>query len=141
MDTGAFIDILDEDTYNRVNHKNTLTLHKDADCIELKMSQRLIIKPVLSFVAVPENFRERAISIRAHEGHQGLVKTIQLLWEKLWFPKIDDRVKTRVDHYVACQANTSGSRPDPLQMSIYHHNHGTQFLWTFSHGLVFVCGD
>jgi len=77
----------------------------------------------------------------AHEGHQGFVKTKQLLREKLWFPKIDDRVKKRVDHYVACQANTLGSRPDPLQMSIYHHNHGTQFLWTFSHGLVFVCGD
>jgi len=60
--------------------------------------------------------RERAISI-AHEGHQGLVKTKQLLREKVWFLKIDDRVKTKVEQYVACQANSSGSRPDPLQMS------------------------
>ena len=116
MDTGASIDILDEDTYNRVNHKNTLTLHKDADCIELKMSQRLIIKPVLSFVAVPENFRERAISIRAHEGHQGLVKTKQLLWGKVWFPKIDDRVKKLAR---------------PFADVSLPWNHGTKYTWIF----------
>ena len=57
--------------------------------------------------------RERAIAI-AHEKHQGLVKTKQLLREKVW---IDDRVKTKVEQCVACQANSLGSRPNPLQMS------------------------
>ena len=69
-----------------------------------------------SRIVVPKKLRERAISI-AHEGHQGLVKTKQLLREKVWFPKIDDRVKIKVEQCVACQAISSGSRPDPLQMS------------------------
>jgi len=69
-----------------------------------------------SCIIEPENLQERAILI-AHEGHQGLVKMKQLLREKVWFPKIDDRVKTRIEHGIACQANTLGSLPDPLQMS------------------------
>jgi len=46
-----------------------------------------------------------------------LVKTKQLLREKVWFPNIDGRIKLKVEQCVACQANSSGSRPDPLQMS------------------------
>ena len=38
-------------------------------------------------IVVPAALRDKAISI-AHEGHQGLVKTKQLLREKIWFPGI-----------------------------------------------------
>ena len=53
----------------------------------------------------------------AHEGHQGLVKTKQLLREKIWFPKIDEEVKKLINNCMACQANSPASHPDPLQMS------------------------
>ena len=41
-----------------------------------------------SQIVVPMQLREKAVSI-AHEGHQGIVKTKQLLREKVWFPGID----------------------------------------------------
>ena len=69
-----------------------------------------------SRIVIPKNLRDRAISI-AHEGHQGLVKTKQLLCEKVWFPKIDNEVKKKIEQCTPCQANSCGSRPDPLQMS------------------------
>ena len=77
---------------------------------------------------IPKALRDRAISI-AHKGHQGLVKTKQLLHEKIWFPRIDS-VKQKIDKCIACQANSSGNHPDPLQMSIFatgtlaHCSHG-----------------
>ena len=67
-------------------------------------------------IIIPSVLRERAIAI-AHEGHQGLVKTKQLLREKVWFPKIDQYVKHKIDTCIACQANSGNSRLDPLQMS------------------------
>ncbi len=67
-------------------------------------------------IIVPTSLREKAISI-AHEGHQGLVKTKQLLREKVWFPNIDSFAKRLIDTCIACQANGPENRPDPLQMS------------------------
>ena len=64
----------------------------------------------------PTVLRERAIAI-AHEGHQGLVKTKKLLREKVCFPGIDNMVKQKIEKCIACQANGSESRPDPLHMS------------------------
>ena len=46
------------------------------------------------------------------------MKTKQLLCEKIWFPRIDDIVKQKLDKYIACQANSSGNHPVPLQMSL-----------------------
>ena len=69
-----------------------------------------------SRIVIPEQLREKAVSL-AHEGHQGLVKTKQLLREKVWFPGIDKYVKRVVDTCIACQANGPENRPDPLQMS------------------------
>ena len=99
---------------------------KDADRAELKMFKRVKDELTVndqsnvilrnSRIVIPKALRERAISI-AHEGHQGLVKTKQLLREKIWFPGIDDSVKRTIDKCIACQANSSGSRPDPLKMS------------------------
>jgi len=64
-------------------------------------------------IIIPSALHERAIAV-AHEGHQGLLKTKQLLCEKMWFPKSDDH---KIDTCVACQANIGNSHPDPLQMS------------------------
>ena len=99
---------------------------KDVDCAELSRFQR--VKDDLTVndqaniilrgnrIVIPKTLRERAISI-AHEGHQGLVKTKKLLREKVWFPKIDDEIKRRIEQCAPCQPNSCGSRPDPLQMS------------------------
>ena len=69
-----------------------------------------------SRIVVPLSLRQRVITL-AHEGHQDLVKTKKLLREKVWFPGIDDQVKEDISKCTACQANSSSSSPDPLQMS------------------------
>ena len=69
-----------------------------------------------SCVIIPSVLHEKAISI-AHEGHQGLVNTKQLLKEKVWFPGIDQLMKRRTETCLACGANNIDSHPKPLQMS------------------------
>ena len=69
-----------------------------------------------SRIVVPAALRDKAVSI-AHEGHQGLVKTKQLLREKIWFPGIDDTVQRMIKNCIACQVNGPSNHPDPLQMS------------------------
>ena len=67
-------------------------------------------------IIIPSELRQRALAL-AHEGHQGLVKTKQLLREKIWFPRIDQEVETLLNGCLACQANGPNTKPDPLQMS------------------------
>ena len=69
-----------------------------------------------SRIVLPAKLRIQAINI-AHEGHQGIVKTKQLLREKIWFPGIDEEVKKVVGDCFACQANGPDQCPDQLQMS------------------------
>ena len=120
----CLVHLIQNDTWNDLD--NLPQNLKDADSAELKLFQQLKDELTVnnqaniilrgSRIVVPKTLRDRAVSI-AHEGHQGLVKTKQLLREKIWFPGIDDKVKQKIDRCVACQANSCGSRPDPLQMS------------------------
>lgn len=65
---------------------------------------------------MPTKLRKRAISI-AHEGHQSIIKTEQLLREKIWFPGMDEEVKKMIGECLARQANGPDPHPDPLHMS------------------------
>ena len=67
-------------------------------------------------IVIPSELRQHALAL-AHEGHQGVVKTKQLLREKIWFPKIDQEVEKLLQGCLACQANGPNTKPDPLQMS------------------------
>ena len=55
-----------------------------------------------SRIILPKSLRLQAITI-AHEGHQCLVRTRQLLREKVWFPGIDKEVQDVIadGHYVS----------------------------------------
>ena len=87
-----------------------------------KISEELTVNDEASIILrgsriiMPEKLRERAVNI-AHEGHQGIVKTKQLIREKIWFPGLDDEVKKVISDCLACQANGPDQRPDLLQMS------------------------
>ena len=39
-------------------------------------------------IVIPQQFQQRVVNL-AHEGHQGVVKTKQLLREKVWFPGLN----------------------------------------------------
>ena len=67
-------------------------------------------------IVVPKSLQKKVLQI-AHEGHQGIVKTKQLLREKVWFPNIDKQVEQYVKACIACNANVDRNVPEPLQMS------------------------
>ena len=100
--------------------------HREANITELKLFRQVKEELTASeessiilrnrCIVIPTALRNKAIQL-AHEGHQGLAKTKQLLREKVWFPGIDRQVKEAVNSCLACQANGPDSRPDPLMMS------------------------
>jgi Integrase zinc binding domain len=55
--------------------------------------------------------QRRAVQL-AHSRHQGVVKTKQLLREKVWFSNIDSTVETIISRCIACQANTIPAHED-----------------------------
>ncbi len=65
---------------------------------------------------MPRALQHKALDL-AHEGHQGLVKTKQLLREKVWFPGIDKQAEQLISACIPCQASTTYSKHQPLQMS------------------------
>ena len=63
--------------------QNELTLYRKGDDEVLIVEKKLVI---------PKSLQETVIKW-AHEGHQGIVKTKQLVREKVWFVNIDKQVE------------------------------------------------
>ena len=82
--------------------KDELTIH---DGIVLRQSRILI----------PDSLQLRVVKL-AHSAHQGIVKTKQLLREKVWFSGIDKLVETHLKGCIPCQSATVGSKQrDPIK--------------------------
>ena len=64
-------------------------------------------------IVMPEALRDRTLAI-AHQGHQGIVKTKQLLWTKAWWPKIDQHVESLIKNCLACQLVAPPNPTTPL---------------------------
>ena len=65
-------------------------------------------------IVVPRSLRDRVVAL-AHEGHQGEVKTKQLLREKVWFPNLDQLVAQKVKACMTCQLSSDqGRHMEPL---------------------------
>ena len=58
----------------------------------------------------------RTIDI-AHEGHQGISRTKQLLREKVWFPNIDKMVEEKITNCTICQILTNTRNLEPLRIT------------------------
>ena len=105
------------DLKKQMGRDQILTLRKLFNQVrdELTVSEAddLILKGTR--IVIPSELHQRALAL-AH-GHQGIVKTKQLLGEKIWFPKIDQEVEKLLDGCLACQANGPNTKLDPLQMS------------------------
>ena len=65
-------------------------------------------------VVVPKSL-ERKVVEAAHEGHQGEVKTKQLLRTTCWFPNMNKLVQEEVSACRGCQSTTYKPTRDPLQ--------------------------
>ena len=68
-------------------------------------------------IVVPALFRDKVVEI-AHEGHQGIVRTKQILRAHVWFPGIDDHVQKLVLSCIPCQAVTPEYNREPLRMTL-----------------------
>jgi hypothetical protein len=54
-------------------------------------------------IVMPKCLRHQTLSL-AHEGHQGIVRTKQLLRQKVWWPGIDAEAETLVKTCLPCQS-------------------------------------
>ena len=105
---------------NQWNFINAPALDPEILQIEIKtfskIRDELSIAAEGSPIVLPTSLRQKAIEI-THEGYQGVVKTKRLLREKVWFPGIDNLVRQTIETCVPCQATSSKSRPEPLEMT------------------------
>ncbi|RUS85862.1 hypothetical protein EGW08_006346 [Elysia chlorotica] len=68
-------------------------------------------------IIIPAKLQKQVIKL-AHASHQGIVKTKKLIREKVWFPGIDNMVKSHIKECIPCQASVSTPKQrDPLRMS------------------------
>ena len=68
-------------------------------------------------MVIPASLGNQAVAL-SHEGHQGIVKTKELLRSNVWFPKMNDMAETAVRHCFACQCMYTGNAHlEPMQMS------------------------
>lgn len=93
------------DTFARC--KNELTV------VQLENGEVLLHDTKL---VIPVTLQAKVIAI-AHEGHQGIVKTKQLLREKVYFPGIDRLVEETCKSCIPFLASVNKTIPEPLKMS------------------------
>lgn len=93
------------DTLARVKNELTVVTFKNGEV--LLHGNRIVL---------PKQLQQKAISI-AHEGHPGIVRTKQLLREKVYFPKMDKMVEDLCNSCIPCLAATDKNSREPLQMT------------------------
>jgi len=88
-------------------------------------------------IVIPKDLQMRIIDL-AHEGHERIVKTKQLLREKIYFPGIDKLVENVCKSCIPCLASTPQTVFEPLKMSeLPEHvweNLNVDFCGPFSNG-------
>ena len=65
-------------------------------------------------IIIPEKLQGEIIGL-AHEAHFGIDKTVALIRETCWFPKMSEKVNSYVQSCKGCNAANSHTPPVPLQ--------------------------
>ena len=68
-------------------------------------------------IVIPQILQERVIE-GAHEGHQHNIKTLQLLRETSWFPKMRSMIDDYVGSCISCAASSHHNPPVPLEPNL-----------------------
>ena len=90
------------------NGESGYTMKEDLGSYKLVRSELSVANGVLlrgSLVVVPNALQRKFVKI-SHEGHQGIVKTKQLLCSAVWFPGKDRMTEDIVRSCLPCQAAT-----------------------------------
>ena len=81
---------------------------------ELSASQGLLLRGTR--IVMPKCLRHQTLSL-AHEGHQGIAHSKQLLRQTVWWPGIDAEAETLVKTCLPCQSTMPPTLPEPLRPS------------------------
>ena len=98
----------------KIDHRDVVMKRYSNLFDELAVANGLVLRS--ERIVVPRELRESIVKI-AHEGHQGIVCTKQLLCAHVWFPGIDMMVEKHVGKCLAYQATILCHTREPLQMS------------------------
>ena len=79
---------------------------------ELCMSNGIVVRG--SRIVMPRILLQATLS-NAHEGHKGIVRTKQMVREKVWWPGIAQQVETMVKACLPCQSVAGKSTAEPLR--------------------------
>ena len=105
---------LKEDIRRKKNCSSNLKSYKGV-FDELSVIDGLILKGYQ--IVIPKSMHADVIAL-AHEAHQGIDKTIALIRETCWFPKMHELVTEYVNSCVKCQAAINNTPPVPLQPNL-----------------------
>ena len=81
---------------------------------ELSVQNGIILRGTR--IVMPCELQKSTLDL-AHQGHQGIIKTKQLLRQKVWWPGLDKDVDTMIGQCLPCQAQGARTNPEPLHMS------------------------
>ena len=81
---------------------------------ELSVKDSIILKG--DKLVIPYSLQKRLLEL-AHESHMGVVKTKQLIRQKVWWPRIDDHVAEMIKTCHACQMTSAPPREPPVVMT------------------------
>jgi hypothetical protein len=97
-------------------HPNTVSIH-DFKCyaaqketLTVSADNQLVLRT--DQIAIPLALQQRVIDL-AHEGHQGLIKTKQLLRDRVYFPGSDIMIQNTLSACITCQATTPTAHVQP----------------------------
>lgn len=97
-------------------HRTPVTIQQQYGHIreELSVKDDIVLRG--NRICLPRSLWKRAVKL-AHEGHQGMTKTKQLLRMYVWFPTMDCMVNEAVRQCMPCQVATKTQHRAPLEMS------------------------
>ena len=79
---------------------------------ELSIAHGVIIRG--QRIVLPKSLHKKVIRT-AHEGHQGLVKTKQLIRSRVWFPGLEKKVESYINTCIPCQATVHTEPQEPVK--------------------------
>ena len=68
-------------------------------------------------MVIPPSLVKKVVHI-GHEGHQGIVKTKQLLRSLVWFPNMDKLIEKHITKCTSCQASVNTPIQEPMQSTV-----------------------
>ena len=131
-----FLKVMDE-LRNKTAIDYNLTKTSEEYCTYHKIREELSLSCVHNVllrgteIIIPYDLRKRTVNL-AHAGHQGIVKTKQLLRAHVRFPGIDRLTEEMVSSCIPCQASVERGNVAPMISSSLPHEPWTELSCDFT---------